>query len=194
LNYWLISDRAKQFLEWISQTDFTYLAVDTEVDAGSEPATYWLCDAIIILDAVDEAQSAVKSEIADDGSKFHSLYGNFSLAFDEKLVGEHCIFRMKTSLSTWICTGRFKLAFKESGLTGLSFEDPFQPPFDKIGTVKSLPPAGKITPHGRGQDITFRPEALENPNELPKIGQTVRVQGRYSRHYGYRFATRIVDI
>jgi hypothetical protein len=38
LDYWLVSDLARQFLDAISQTDFIYLPVDTEVDAGSEPA------------------------------------------------------------------------------------------------------------------------------------------------------------
>jgi len=41
--YWLVSDRAKQLFDEIHASDFTYLAVDTEFDPGSEPTTYWLC-------------------------------------------------------------------------------------------------------------------------------------------------------
>jgi hypothetical protein len=85
LDYWLVSDRAKQLLDGISETDFAYLPVDTEVDTGSEPVTYWLCDAVIVLDAVDEARSAVRSATADDGSKIHVMAGHPpSLAFDER--------------------------------------------------------------------------------------------------------------
>jgi hypothetical protein len=53
---------------------------------------------------------------------------------------------------------------------------------------------GKITPQGRGKDIVFFPDVLDNPKEPPKIGQTVRVQGRHIKHYGYYLATRIEEI
>src|SRR5688572_24653811 len=78
--YWLVSDRAKRLFDQINRTDFTYLAVDTEFDPGSDTTTYWLCDIVSVLDAVDEARSAVESGIADDGSKVHQWHaGNCSL-------------------------------------------------------------------------------------------------------------------
>jgi hypothetical protein len=194
LDYWLVSDLARQFLDAISQTDFIYLPVDTEVDAGSEPATYWLCDAAVVLDAVDEARSEVGSMIADDGSKVHRLIGSYSLVFDENIVGGHDVFRMKTFSSKIICSARFKAAFKQAGLTGLSFIEASQLAFDKLGTVTALSPVGKIKPQGRGKDIVFFPDALNNPNKLPKIGQTVRVQGRHVKHGAYYLASRIEEI
>ena len=74
--YWLVSDRAKQLFDKIREADFAYLAVDTEVDPGSEPETYWLCDIVSIVDAVDEPRSAAKFYVAEDGSKRHELMGN----------------------------------------------------------------------------------------------------------------------
>jgi hypothetical protein len=202
--YWLVSDRAKQLLDSISQTDFAYLPVDTEVDAGSEPATYWLCDAVTVLDAIDEARSTTTSGIADDGSKYHRISGQCSLVFDENMIREHNVFRMKTATSTLICSERFKVAFKEAGLTGLSFREAFLPPFDKIGTVTALfdrtarvtanTPVGKIKLQGRGEEIWFWPEVLDNPNQPPKIGQAVRVQGRHVKHYGFYLATHTAEI
>ncbi len=124
--YWLVSDRAKQLFDEIHASDFTYLAVDTEFDPGSEPTTYWLCDIVTVLDAVDEARSAVQSRIADDGSKVHQMVGYASVAFDENLVGRHCVFRMKTNWPTLIGSESFKIAFKQAGLTGISFKEAFE--------------------------------------------------------------------
>jgi len=124
--YWLVSDGAKRLFDEINATDFTYLAVDTEFDPGSDPTTYWLCDIVSVLDAVDEAHSAVASSIADDGSKVHLIGGYCSLAFDENLVRRHCVFRMKTNWPTLIGSESFKIAFKQAGLTGISFKEAFE--------------------------------------------------------------------
>jgi len=182
--YWLVSDRAKQLFDAVAKTDFAYLAVDTETDRDTEPVTYWFCDIVSVLDAVDEARSVVQSHILKDGSKLHdAAYG--SLAFDEAIVGQHCIFRMRTSLSTMICNERFKTEVKQEGLTGLSFWEAFEPPFDKVGTVTALPPPfGTIKPEGRGAEISFYQKQLEALGAPLKLGQTVRAQGRRNR-YGY---------
>jgi hypothetical protein len=192
-DYWLVSDRAKQLFDRISTTDFTYLAVDTEFDSGCEPTTYWLCDIVTVLDALDESRSVVESWILRDGSKMH--HTRSSLAFDEKLVGPHSIFRMKTSTPTLICDERFKAGFKQCQLTGLRFRDPFEPPFDKVGTVTALPQAhpprfGTIKPEGRGKEVLFQEKALDGLDGLLDVGETVRVIGRRSV-YGCYIATRL---
>jgi hypothetical protein len=193
--YWLVSDRAKHLFDEINKTDFTYLAVDTEVDPGSDPTTYWLCDIVSVLDALDEARSAVMSSIADDGSKIHLIGGDCSLAFDETLVGHHCVFRMKTSWPTLIGSENFKAAFRKAQLTGLSFMEAFEPPFDKIGTVTALPPGiGTIKPDGRGKQIFFSQEVLNSLGGSLKVGDAVRVQGRHNKHYRYYYATRLERI
>lgn len=189
-DYWLVSDRAKQLFDRISETDFTYLAVDTEFDAGSEPTTYWLCDILPVVDAVDESRSAVKYWIDRDGLKHHETRGRASLAFNENLVGAHSVFRMKTSFTTLICDERFKIEIKQSKLTGLRFKEAYEPPFDKIGTITALPPKiGIIRPEGRSAEVHFLKDALSGLDGPLKIGETVRVVGRRGP-YGY-YATRV---
>ncbi len=196
--YLFVSERAKQVFDGLNQTDFTYLSVDTEFDTGFDPVNYWLCDVVSVLDAINEERSTVASEVRKDGLKFHKLMGSYSLAIDETIVGEHCAFRLKTAPPTVICNERFKAAVKKAGLTGLSFSDVFEPSFDRIGTVKSIIPAGtswqgRITPQGSGKDIIFGPEALENSDKVPAVGQTVRVYGQRSR-YGHHVATRVLQV
>jgi cold shock CspA family protein len=130
----------------------------------------------------------VQSRILKDGSKFY--FEMSSLAFDEAIVGEHRIFRMRGAEPTLICNEHFKTAIKQAGLTGLSFWEAFEPPFDKVGTVTALPPPiGKIKPEGRGREIFFHQQQLDAVGLPLTIGQTVRVQGRRNR-YGYS-ATRL---
>jgi cold shock CspA family protein len=183
-DYWIVSDRAKQVFDALAKTDFAYLAVDIEADRDTEPAVYWFCDIVPVLDALDEARSVVRAlMIHKDGSKIHDT-GKCSLVFDETIVGQHCIFRMRTSFMTLICNERFMTAVKQAKLTGLSFWDAFEPPFDKIGTVTALPPFGKIKPQGRGAEIFFHQKQLEALGVPLRIGQTVRAQCRRNR-YGY---------
>jgi hypothetical protein len=189
-DYWLVSDRAKQLFDKICEADFSYLAVDTEVDPGFESTTYWLCDIVSMIDALDESRSAVKRWIDRDGSWFHLTGIDASLAFDENLVGAHSVFRMTTSFTTLICDERFKTEFKQSKLTGLRFKEAFEPPFDKVGTVTALPPRiGTIKPEGRSKEVYFSEDALDGLDAPLKIGETVRVIGRRGE-YGYR-ATRV---
>jgi cold shock CspA family protein len=190
--YWLVSEPAKNFLDELNAADFAYLAVDTEFDPGSEPETYWLCDVISIVDALDEPRSEVERRVNGDGSWFHLTGLGASLAFDENLVGSHSVFRMKTSAPTLICDERFKDAFKQSKLTGLRFTEAFHPPFDKVGTITSLPHnnrAGTVKPEGRGKEVYFHQDALEGLDSSLKIGDPVRVIGRKGE-YGY-VATRV---
>jgi len=194
--YWLVSDRAKQLFDKICEADFAYLTVDTEVDPASEPATYWLCDIVSLVDALDESRSVVEREILRDGSIYHPPTNQRSLAVDENRVGVHSVFRMKTSFTTLICNERFRTEFKQSKLTGLSFQETFEPPFDKVGTVTALPPpngvryGGIIKPEGRSAIVYFSEDILKDLDGPLKIGETVRVIGRKSKYGGY-FATRI---
>ncbi len=51
-SYWLVTGKAKNLLAAISENDFSFLSIDTEVDAGKEPEQMWLCDVMPVLDAV----------------------------------------------------------------------------------------------------------------------------------------------
>jgi hypothetical protein len=118
--YWMVSDRTRNALLSISDTDFKFLPVDTEVDPGQEPVVLWLCDVIPVLDAVDESCSTVNKIINDMGEPSHQVSAISSLFFDEKTVGFHHAFRLKTAPSKIVCDKVFRLKLQKEKLSGLS--------------------------------------------------------------------------
>jgi Protein of unknown function (DUF1629) len=183
-DYWFISGAAKRFLDAFCSDDFVHQEIDVEVDAGYEPADWWLCDVVHVLDAVDEKRSErLHTTVNDVGQKLHSiLYA--STVFDERIVDDHNVFRPKTSPSTIVCTARFKDAFVSAGLKGQTFLPAFEPSCDRIGTVTQVarhgtgPLAwwgGVITPDGRGVGIQFILSADDGWKNPPSVGERVRV-------------------
>ncbi len=121
--YWLVSDRAKQALSNLSDTDFKFLALDVDVDVGKEPLVFWLCEVMPVLDAVDVSRSHVEVGRGDSGEPVYRIRSDMKLFFDESIVGSHHIFRLKTNFLTIVCDDAFKAAIKEAGLTGLRYQD-----------------------------------------------------------------------
>lgn len=108
-----MSDRAKRILEQLSESDFQFLALDTETDTGEKPMTLWLCEVMPMLDAVDEARSHVKIERNDLGNPVYRITSDIKLCFDEARVGSHHAFRLNNNFSTIVCDDAFKAAVKE---------------------------------------------------------------------------------
>lgn len=125
-DFLLISQRAKEVLAGLSDTDFRFLAVDTEVAPGEPPRPSWLCEVMPLLDAVDEARSRVYVGQSTDGRRIHLPDGLSSLVFDEAVIDGHHAFRLATSYSTIVVDETFRHALKQAGLTGLSFRDAFK--------------------------------------------------------------------
>jgi len=203
LGYWFSSDTAKRVLDTVSPSDFVYLPVDVEVDPGCDPAVYWLCDIVTILDAVDEARSErLRSRFNDRGQKLHNtLYA--STVFDERIVGDHNVFRLVTDPTEIVCTERFKEAYKAAGLKGLTFLPAYEPPFETIGTITKFIPKnhsgrwshGEIASDGRGKRIVFMLEAMDDPNTTPTVGQRVHVRGHRSKYPSGRYvADRVTKL
>jgi Protein of unknown function (DUF1629) len=189
VSYWFISDAAKRFLDDFSPTDFVYLAIDVQVDPGCEPAIWWLCDIVNVLDAIDEEQSVgLRPIVGDTGRKVHNNVIWASTVFDESVVGKHNVFRPATSPDPIVCTGRFKDAFKKAGLTGQSFPPAFEPWIDKIGTVTMVVPAARMQGGGFRQwrgDVTLEDSgkvvgvlygALDDEENPPNVGEKIRVR------------------
>lgn len=209
LSFWFISEAAKRLLDEFCPQDFVYLAIDTEVDSGCEPVTYWLSDIVNVLDAVDEEKSSgLEVKIADNGKKLHQspIYGSTELKLD--VVGGHQVFRLETSPHTIVCTKEFKEMYKSAGLKGQPFLPAREPSFDTVGTVTALHIAnapignektpgwhGQITPDGRGKVITFLSQSLEDTSYIPSLGDKVRVEGRRMKWSGRGLvARRIVKL
>jgi len=120
--YWLISDRMKSVLQGADPEAFAFLQCDVRTPDGKDAPVRWFCDVIRVLDALDEGRSAVKIGTADDGSKVYNFGYGASLTFNESVVGNSYIFRMKYSASTIICDEAFKQACKSANVVGLSFQ------------------------------------------------------------------------
>lgn len=200
LGYWFISEAAKQVLDTVSPDDFTYLPIDVEVDPGCDPVSYWLCDVVTILDAVDEARSErLRIKFNDQGQKLHNiLYA--STIFHESVVGSHNVFRLFTSPHNIVCTEGFKEAYKAAGLTGQSFLPAYEPPFETTGTITKVSPSmrpggrstGLIKPDGRETAIVFGFEDVDDENGAPAVGQRVHVWGHRMKYSGRgRVADRV---
>jgi hypothetical protein len=88
---------------------------------GSEGALRWLCDAVRVLDAVDEEKSDVQILTADDGSKFYQFGG--IVRFRSDAVGSAHIFRLKYLEAAWACDEELRRACIKAELKGLAFKD-----------------------------------------------------------------------
>jgi Protein of unknown function (DUF1629) len=71
----------KSFLQAVGPEAFAFLRRDIRSPDGQELPSRWLCDVVRILDALDEAKSAVEIGVAGDGSK---VYGEIDLKFTFK--------------------------------------------------------------------------------------------------------------
>jgi Protein of unknown function (DUF1629) len=87
--YWLVSDRARNILTSISDSDFKFLVLDTEVDPGHEPMVLWLCEVMPLLDAIDGSRPQVDVVRGDSRERVHQIGGLSRLVFDETIVGLH---------------------------------------------------------------------------------------------------------
>jgi Protein of unknown function (DUF1629) len=102
---------------------FAFLPCEVRMRDGGNGPTYWLCDIVCVLDALDEKQSEVSAVTADDGTKIYNLLGQTKLIFKESAIGNRHIFRMMFSEDKIICDDAFKAACKDANLTGMRFID-----------------------------------------------------------------------
>lgn len=119
--YWFISDRMKTVLERVDPEAFVFLKCKVQLKDGADGPVRWLCDVVRVLDALDEGKSEVRINRSDDGTKYYQFGSGCVLIFKDDEVGSHHVFRMKFRESEVICGDDFKLACRESGLTGISF-------------------------------------------------------------------------
>lgn len=123
-SYWLISDRMKTVLETVDPEGFAFLRCEVRL-ADDEPGPVsWLCDALRILDAVDEASSRVRIKyLPQYNSKVYELAGGANLVFKEDVVGAAHVFRLAHRKSAVFCDQQVKDACKAADLKGVSFKE-----------------------------------------------------------------------
>nr|WP_258719550.1 MULTISPECIES: DUF1629 domain-containing protein [unclassified Bradyrhizobium] len=121
-DYHLVSDRMKSLLEVLDMEGVRFVRCETRYRDGRAAPTYWLCDVVRVLDAVDEAKSVLEIEYPTPGRKVYNLRGRSSLVFKEDSVGAAHIFRL-LFYPTIVCDQVAKDACKEAGMRGIGFTD-----------------------------------------------------------------------
>jgi len=123
--YWFISDRMKEAIEAVDAEAFAFVPCDVRFADNTVGPTYWLCDVMRVLDALDEPASRLK--ILDDcGHKLYSLAGGATLIFKEDVVGSAHIFRMAHLKAEIFCDQQLKDACNAANLKGVKFRDAAQ--------------------------------------------------------------------
>ncbi|OBU53751.1 DUF1629 domain-containing protein [Stenotrophomonas maltophilia] len=115
--YWLVSERLRQVMEAVDPDAFVFADTDYRLADGSKGPTYFLCDVIRTLDALDEQASMLNIVISDDyeEGKHYSLAGGTRLAFKSSVLGSSHVFRLAFHGGVF-CDRVFKDAVAAAGI------------------------------------------------------------------------------
>lgn len=122
--YWLVSKVAKEVFTSVDPEGFAFVKCNVFTEHWEPGPEYWLCDVIIVLDAVDDAKSSIKIEHDSLGKRysFIGVEGEVKLVFRHEVIGSAHIFRLSYhTLSAVFCDRRMKDACKSAGLKGIKF-------------------------------------------------------------------------
>ncbi|MBR0756565.1 DUF1629 domain-containing protein [Bradyrhizobium jicamae] len=122
-DYWLVSDRIKTVLARLDPDGVAFVKCHSSCKHGGPAPTYWLCDVLRLLEAVDEEKSRLTIKGDSQGHKWYSFVGGASLVIREDVVASAHIFRLSFSLSNIVCDQELKDACKDAGLKGITFDD-----------------------------------------------------------------------
>jgi len=122
VGHWLISERMKVVLEEIDGDAFGFISCEVVLLDGTPGPHRWLCNAVRVLDALDERQSELRI-FEDAGQKEYLLTGPTRLIFRDDVVGAAHVFRMRFMEVTVICDQAMKDACRQAGLKGIYFRD-----------------------------------------------------------------------
>lgn len=116
--YWLVSKRLKEVFEQTDPAGFQFAECDYRLADGSAGPTYFLCDVVRVLDAVDENSSVLNIEISDRyyAGKHYGFSGGASIAFLEEVVGSAHVFRTPYSGKYVVCDRSMRDAIVEAGI------------------------------------------------------------------------------
>lgn len=92
--YWLISERLQQVFASVDPDGFAFAECDVWMPDGSKAPTYYLCDVVRTIDALDEENSQLQIEIDDEfvNGKFYHIVGGERLAFNKNAIGDAHVF------------------------------------------------------------------------------------------------------
>jgi len=120
VGHWLVSSRLKTVLEEVDRDAFGFISCDVFLPDGAPGPHRWLCNAVRVLDALDEQASELRI-VEDMGQKVYLLTGPMRLIFREDVVGPAHVFRMAFMDVTVICDQTMKDACRQADLKGIDF-------------------------------------------------------------------------
>ncbi|MCL1553391.1 DUF1629 domain-containing protein [Xanthomonas nasturtii] len=99
--YWLVSESLKSVFERVDPLAFEFAETDFLLADGSPGPTYFLCDVVRALDAIDEENSELRIERGSEyvNGKAYNFSGGASLAFRKDVIGSAHIFQLRHSFS-----------------------------------------------------------------------------------------------
>lgn len=128
--YWLVSERLRQVMEEIDPDAFVFADTVYRLEDGSKEPTYFRCDVVRTLDALDEEASQLDIVISDEytAGKYYRLTGDVRLAFKREVLGPAHVFRLPFHGGV-LCGRTYKDSVEAAGIVtarrsnGLWFED-----------------------------------------------------------------------
>lgn len=115
--YWLVSERLRQVMEAVDPEAFVFAKTDYRLADGSKGPTYFLCDVVRTVDALDEDASTLDLVISDEfeEGKYYGLTGEVRLAFKRDVLGSAHVFRLPFHGGVF-CDRIFKDAVEDAGI------------------------------------------------------------------------------
>ncbi|AWH16246.1 hypothetical protein C1922_02335 [Stenotrophomonas sp. ZAC14D2_NAIMI4_7] len=115
--YWLVSARLRHVMETVDPAAFAFNETDYRFADGASGDSYFLCDVVRTLDALDEESSQLKIIVSDDyeEGKYYGLTGDVRLAFKREVIGDAHVFRLPYYEGVF-CDRVFKEAVEAAGI------------------------------------------------------------------------------
>lgn len=116
--YWLVSERLRGVMDAVDPEAFAFAETDYRFSDGSQGASYYLCDVVRTLDALDEEASTLNIVVSDDyeRGKYYDLTGEVRMAFKPEALGSAHVFRLAFHGGVF-CDRFFKEAVEHAGIT-----------------------------------------------------------------------------
>lgn len=114
--YWLVSERLKRIFESVDQDAFEFAECEFVKYEGTSGDSYFLCDVVRSLDAIDDDASDVK--IATEGypkGKFYKMAGGARLAFRRAVVDGAHVFGNPFNTKLVVCDRLMRDSLVERG-------------------------------------------------------------------------------